>query len=57
MSFKDQTEIVRLLKSASGIVKLLVNRQSKEVIDLDDNEEAMVIFNLCLYIFYFTRYF
>ena len=42
MSCKDQAEVVKILKNASGIVKLLVNRQSKDIGDADDNEEAMV---------------
>ena len=46
MSGKDQANVARTLKSASGIVKLLVNRQNKEVIDPEDNEEAMVILNV-----------
>lgn len=34
---------MKILKKASGTVKLLVNRlQSKEVIDQDEHEEAMV---------------
>jgi len=41
VSGKDQANVARTLKSASGIVKLLVNRQNKEVIDPEDNEEAM----------------
>ena len=50
MSDKDQANVARMLKSASGVVKLLVNRQSREVIDPEDNEEVMVILNIKFYI-------
>lgn len=42
MSSKDQSEVVKILKKISGLAKLLVNRQAKDAVDQDDNEDAMV---------------
>ena len=43
MSNKDQTEIVNILKKASGKVRLLVYRQQNEdTAEVDESDDAIV---------------
>ncbi len=42
MSGKGQSKVVEMLKKTSGLVQLVINRESKNVPEVQESEEAMV---------------
>ena len=42
VSDKSQNEVVSILKTACGVIQLLVNREIEESADLEESEELVV---------------